>query len=373
MKKIFLLAGLITLLVSTKGQPLIQGSLRPGSTSDAAMIVLKSNTTYSSSMSNLQFTLQIPTSVGAQPTVTIKSNPLVAYMPSYVTQLTSTEGAYYTYVFAGTNVSGATYNFVSGTEFNALELQFTGGFSNALLRLSNVANGGSNGQAYFYIETNADVTNQAAMFYGSGAVNGGGYGVYSYVPLGIALPVNWLDFSAIRQNNDVVLRWSVAQEINNDHYEIERSTDGINFYPIGLQPSTGSVLVKTYDKLDLNIKSLNSDIIYYRIKQVDIDGKFSYSPTRAVKLTKGEISVYPNPARLGFTVSIPFLTLSDKNVLLKLENAAGQLVEQRTITIAQASNYYFGFSGAKVLSGNYTLKIYNENELLAVKKISVSR
>lgn len=281
----------------------------------------------------------------------------------------------YTYIrFVHNTSTIAAFNYLASNSagYEIMRLDLTGGVGTGDFEMASDLVDPNNETVFGVVKGDGNFIDPGAgaQLYGPGFNIQGNFHL---LPLTAPLPVNWLDFSVIRQNNDVVLKWTVAQELNNDHYEIERSTDGINFSLIANKPSLGSYITKTYDHLDPNIKTLNADLIYYRIKQVDIDGKFTYSPVRTVKLSKGDILVYPNPAKSGFTVSIPFLTLSDKNVLLKLENAAGQLVEQRTITIAQAANYYFGFSGAKVLPGNYTLKIYNENELLSVKKISVSR
>jgi hypothetical protein len=108
----------------------------------------------------------------------------------------------------------------------------------------------------------------------------------------IALPVTWLDFTAQKTDKHAVdLKWSTATEINNDHFEIQRSTDGTSFSTIG------SVLASNKRAyLFTDIKPLSTN--YYRIKQIDKDGKYSYSSIIKITFDNNNIllQVYPNPA-----------------------------------------------------------------------------
>ena len=88
------------------------------------------------------------------------------------------------------------------------------------------------------------------------------------------LPVTLLNFEVDCENGFTVLNWSTASEINNDYFVIEKSTDAINFFPIAtVQGNGNSNTVLSYTYTD---ETPNYATTYYRLKQVDFDGKFEY-------------------------------------------------------------------------------------------------
>lgn len=116
-----------------------------------------------------------------------------------------------------------------------------------------------------------------------------------------ALPVTWLDFNAILSNGIVDISWSTADEYDNDHFELQRSIDGINFYTIELIESKGNTSgVTTYYTSDLSPATGTS---YYRVKQIDLDGKSTVTDVRRVVNSDESIRLYPNPL-YGSTVFI---------------------------------------------------------------------
>ncbi|MDL2262509.1 T9SS type A sorting domain-containing protein [Bacteroidales bacterium OttesenSCG-928-I21] len=110
------------------------------------------------------------------------------------------------------------------------------------------------------------------------------------------LPIELLTFYATAVDNAVVLEWATASEKNNNYFEIERSTNAVDFDNIGLQLAAGnSNKTLQYQHNDYNVES--GTTYYYRLKQVDYDGKYSYSPVRSIKLNyeKEIFDFYPNP------------------------------------------------------------------------------
>lgn len=108
------------------------------------------------------------------------------------------------------------------------------------------------------------------------------------------LPVTFLGFIAKKINNgNTKLLWEVGDEINVDHYVVERSLNGRDFSTIGKVPATGS---KTYSLEDIDkIKETR----YYRVKNVDIDGQSKYTPIIKINgdlYASGKIQLYPVPA-----------------------------------------------------------------------------
>lgn len=139
-------------------------------------------------------------------------------------------------------------------------------------------NGGGNG-----------ITNDFTDIINAGGVNVSG-----------PLPVNLITFEGIRQqDNNILLKWSTAQEINNSHFNLECFIND-SFRTIATIPGAGnSQQIKEYSFRDDNAKNCT---LYYRLKQVDFDNKFEYSKIIMVPLlleVKNELKVYPNPINRG--------------------------------------------------------------------------
>jgi hypothetical protein len=108
------------------------------------------------------------------------------------------------------------------------------------------------------------------------------------------LPVTFTHFSGKVQGNDILLNWATASEQNSSHYEVERSTEGRSFVKVGSVTAAGnSSSASTYHFTDAG---LGEGIYHYRLKQVDVDGRFIYSAVLTLRITRpGEIVVFPNP------------------------------------------------------------------------------
>ncbi|OWP62776.1 hypothetical protein CDA63_12770 [Hymenobacter amundsenii] len=117
------------------------------------------------------------------------------------------------------------------------------------------------------------------------------------------LPVSLVSFSAKVNGSQVALRWETASELNNKQFEVERSRDGRSFTTILTRAGQGTTSAgTTYNEVDR--QPLNG-LGYYRLKQVDRDGKTTYSTPVAVNLLKaGEINMYPNPVSDQLTITV---------------------------------------------------------------------
>ncbi len=122
------------------------------------------------------------------------------------------------------------------------------------------------------------------------------------------LPVRWLNVGLKQvQPEQIVLSWSTASEFNNDKFEIERSWDNANFEKITEVKSLGNSYTIVHYSIKDNLTSRLNDEVFYRIKQVDKNGAFSYSKVLSVAIQRGlEISIFPNPA--NGSISIEGLT-----------------------------------------------------------------
>lgn len=196
----------------------------------------------------------------------------------------------------------------------------------------------------------------------------GEYYVYTNKNIkGSVLPLSWLSFTARKADNkSVLLNWVTSNEINNDHFEIERSKNGIDFTSIASVAAKGNVQTQNrYAYTDmLPVNGAN----YYRIKQVDKDGQYSYSPIEKVDMNDiiRYWKVYPNPAtgHSGFYANDAFA-----KVQLSLADMNGKVIWQTTATnVSNGQRIDINLSGAS--KGVYILKI-NTDAGISTEKIIV--
>jgi len=112
---------------------------------------------------------------------------------------------------------------------------------------------------------------------------------------GSALPIELLSFEVTKTpDNFVLIEWVTLSEINNDFFTIEKSVNNMDWQIVGVVEGAGNSVVKmNYNFIDIPPQSKT---VYYRLKQTDYDGKYSYSPTEALNFSDNTLSVvYPNP------------------------------------------------------------------------------
>jgi hypothetical protein len=160
----------------------------------------------------------------------------------------------------------------------------------------------------------------------------------------VALPVEMIDLNLSLVERKVLLTWKTESESNNDYFEIQRSTSMKNFVTIGSIDGAGdNTTLLNYSFLDEN--PLES-ISYYRIKQVDIDGKSIYSPILSAQI-QGLLNVYPNPSTGVF-----ILNLDSDNTAVEIVNSIGK----RIYSTNNLSKGQLVISIENEADGIYTLK-----------------
>ncbi len=190
------------------------------------------------------------------------------------------------------------------------------------------------------------------------------------------LPVVLTSFTAQLNNATAQLKWQTSTEINNKYFDVERSADGIAFDKIGtvasLAVSGNSSLVNNYQFAD-NVAGVIGTI-YYRLKQVDADGKFQYSANVSVNIQNQtnanfSVSTYPNPVISKLAIQINS-TKTDA-VSIKIISANGSVIyTANKVAIQQGSNNVMVDFG-KYSAGIYTIQIVDavNNTSLGTHKI----
>lgn len=150
------------------------------------------------------------------------------------------------------------------------------------------------------------------------------------------LPIELLSFSAKPDNSMVKLSWTTATETNNDYFTIERSKNGFDFQAIGMVDGAGnSTQTKVYSTID---GEPSKGLSYYRLKQTDYDGKFSYSEIVPVRFeSKSNIFiVQPNPAKDN--MDVVFSTETEGSAVVQIFNSQGQVVLSKKVDLHEGVN-----------------------------------
>ncbi len=116
------------------------------------------------------------------------------------------------------------------------------------------------------------------------------------------LPVQFLGLSLEEKNDAINIEWATATETNNKEFYIERSSDGEQFSVIASQAGSGnSSALHRYVYTDQNVKK--GQTYYYRIKQVDVDGQYTYSKIQMISLSaSSNVTAFPNPFEESITI-----------------------------------------------------------------------
>ncbi|MES2649415.1 MAG: M43 family zinc metalloprotease [Bacteroidota bacterium] len=136
--------------------------------------------------------------------------------------------------------------------------------------------------------------------YASFTVNTTGFSQFFLVATNTTLPLQLLTFNAATLNNGASLTWSSGNEFSNKGFYVQRSIDGVNFTSIDFVPGKNQGSTAGNFKYSYFDKTIEQGITYfYRLQQVDLNGKSTWSSVRSIKWNSkgGSLVVYPNPAK----------------------------------------------------------------------------
>ncbi|MBC7588688.1 MAG: T9SS type A sorting domain-containing protein, partial [Chitinophagaceae bacterium] len=168
------------------------------------------------------------------------------------------------------------------------------------------------------------------------------------------VPVTFLGLKARKLDKKVLLEWGTASEVNSDYFAVQRSADGTSFTSevARLTAAGNSNTTKNYSTTDVQpLSNWN----YYRIKQVDKDGRTTYSNIAAINFEKAAalIIVYPNPAKEKLTIE--YTSTKTGNVQMQVMDSKGSYVLANTVNVIAGRNTH-AFNIAALSKGVYVLK-----------------
>ena len=181
------------------------------------------------------------------------------------------------------------------------------------------------------------------------------------------LPVELTSFAVNCENGYSIVSWQTASEHNSASFILERSADGKEWEAITELEAAGN----SNSTIDYQYEDLNSYrfVGYYRLTQVDLDGKQKvYDPiyTNCSK-SENEVEIYPNPVHGDFVIAIS--SMASEKVTIEFVNANGMLVLSKMYDASNGFNHY-NFNSQELISGIYYVRVYT-NETQTIKKLIV--
>jgi len=171
------------------------------------------------------------------------------------------------------------------------------------------------------------------------------------------LPIQLMSFTAELFNSNVYLNWTTSFELNNHHFELEKSVDGRNFSSFAKVIAAGNATGTSHQYNYIDIKPLESGVLYYRLKQVNNDGSFTYSKT--ILINKGNlsnilVSAYPNPT--SGPVHIRFVSDKAAKATLMVTDMKGHVVITKEILTLKGLNE-FTQDFSRLAQGTYYVQL----------------
>ncbi len=368
-------------LQNSYAQPTVKASIGIGSTSNSMRIYLRPTIAATAVFSTLQFNVAIPNTVSPVPTLTLVSQAFSGV--NWIIDPAYNEDGNWNYNIY--TASSPTLAVSANTEFIAMELAFSGGppgtFANTA-QITCLPDGGLvSGNAYFFCSGTLNSSGQD-LFYARDAnvifANGDSYRIdpnrpagtftsFARLISGITLPVTFSNYDVKCNDKGALIKWSTATEQNSDRFEIQRSTNGIDWATIDNVIAAGSsTSLRNYQYLDIY-----GGTAFYRIRQVDTDGRFIYTAIKSTNCKAGQfdITLFPVPAKDNLNVVIK----SDRTVKTDLQvlDMTGKIV-QRTIVQINKGNNNIVLDINNLPGGQYLL-VSSDPAVLINKKFTIVR
>jgi hypothetical protein len=203
------------------------------------------------------------------------------------------------------------------------------------------------------------------------------YALGGYLLSPVPVPVELTSFTGAAINNTIQLNWSTAAEVNSHGFEVERKSNGVDFHTIGFVSGSGTTIERNnYTYIDDNVNTGNYS---YRLRMVDVDGKFEYSDVIEVEFNAPSEFIlaqnYPNP--FNPATKIEFSLAVEAKVKLTVYNILGENVVELLNETRSSGNHFVNFDAGNLNSGVYFYKVeangVDGNNFSSVKKMILTK
>ena len=189
------------------------------------------------------------------------------------------------------------------------------------------------------------------------------------IALGSTTPVKMTSFTVKKENGNGVLRWVTSSELQNSHYEIERSFDAVSFTKMGEVAGKGTTTLTTSYSFPDALNNVVSTIVYYRLRIVDFDGKSTYTQILPLRLDGSVIlsgvKSYPNPFTSNIKLQIQ--STKEESSIVRLISMSGQEAVKRVVTLQPGENIVIIKDLDSVVPGVYILELRRGDDVFTQK------
>lgn len=181
------------------------------------------------------------------------------------------------------------------------------------------------------------------------------------------LPVTFLKFAGVKVANNVNLSWSTSNEVNNEKFVVESSFNGHDFTSIGEVSGSGT----TNDLSEYSYSVLNpeSNAIFYRLRQVDLDGKSEVSSVIVVSEVQGveQVGVYPNPC-LSNNLNLSYSGIDENGVEVTIFDLNEKIHYSESFDLLGSGNIHLN-NVNNLTQGIYYVTVKTQSKLSTIKLV----
>lgn len=307
----------------------------------------------------VQITLRVPSATGVDSFTVDNLNTQVSGVSWTVNgrENAPTESADFDYISFGLSSLGVSLPYVANTETVLFQFENGGTCRGAVSIIDNASDP-------FMNNGRISVGNQITAF-------GGGYndafaGVFLTGSNNCEdfLPVELLNFDATPDGQTVQLSWTTAYELNNDFFTLERSLDGLTFSPLAQIKGAGTSQTNlTYGWTDERPMPGRS---FYRLKQTDFDGSFSYSDQVMVQFAPGQeftqLSLFPNPLVSGNALTVEVDWTETAPVEVSILSLEGKVLSETNRSLQGGRNEWQISATSRLAAGMYLIRLSTESQ-----------
>jgi Secretion system C-terminal sorting domain len=203
-----------------------------------------------------------------------------------------------------------------------------------------------------YINAGSNISRQKALYFKG----------FAYTEA--VLSVNYAAFNAVANGNTINLNWATTDEVSNSHFIIERSFDGVNFTMVA---TINKNEARNYNTTD--VITDGKQIVYYRLKQVDVNGTYTYSKTLAVRLQMANTSFEVSPNPFVEKLIVRYNATQKASTTLRIVNLQGAQVVTKNQVVNKGLNNIQVDGLYSLPSGTYVAMLIVDGKVVSTQKI----
>ena len=180
------------------------------------------------------------------------------------------------------------------------------------------------------------------------------------------LPVELAEFKATKNESDITLNWTTLSEISNEKFEVEYSIDGLSFRKIAEVAGMNTTSIE--QRYSFSHVNYSSGWNYYRLKQIDFDGAYEYSPIAVVEVKRPfdvENNFYPNPSPDGI-LGFQYASKSDGEISVEVTDLNGHILKRENQYVSKGKND-LSFDFSALGNGVFLVKVIGNNRAYTYK------